>query len=77
MSLLTVRTSNSLDILTMTQTNDEKSRTGEMAWGNRTAFEAIEAQYGLNETAVVIFMRKQQQNNYKNQRENGTRSATY
>jgi len=61
MSLLTERTSNSLDILIMTQTNDEKSRIGEMAWENRTAFEAIEAQYGLNETAVIIFMRKQQQ----------------
>jgi uncharacterized protein (TIGR03643 family) len=45
----------------MTQTNHEKSRIGEMAWENRTAFEAIEAQYGLNETAVIIFMRKQQQ----------------
>ena len=30
----------------------------EMAWDDRTAFEAIEAQFGLNESAVVTLMRK-------------------
>ena len=43
--------------LTMTHTNEEKSRIIEMAWEDRTPFEAIEAQYGLNETAVIVFMR--------------------
>jgi uncharacterized protein (TIGR03643 family) len=47
--------------LTMTHTNEEKSRIIEMAWEDRTPFEAIEAQYGLNEPAVIIFMRKELQ----------------
>jgi uncharacterized protein (TIGR03643 family) len=34
------------------------SRVVEMAWDDRTAFEAIEAQFGLNESAVVTLMRK-------------------
>lgn len=34
------------------------SRVVEMAWEDRTAFEAIEAQFGLNESAVVTLMRK-------------------
>jgi uncharacterized protein (TIGR03643 family) len=29
----------------------------EMAWEDRTPFEAIEAQFGLNESAVVALMR--------------------
>lgn len=29
-----------------------------MAWEDRTAFEAIEAQFGLNESAVVDLMRR-------------------
>jgi uncharacterized protein (TIGR03643 family) len=45
----------------MTHTNEETSRIIEMAWEDRTPFEAIEAQYGLNETAVIIFMRKELQ----------------
>ncbi len=35
------------------------SRIVEMAWEDRTAFEAIEAQFGLNESAVVALMRRQ------------------
>jgi uncharacterized protein (TIGR03643 family) len=35
------------------------SRIIEMAWVNRTAFEAIEAQFGLNESAGTNLMRKQ------------------
>jgi uncharacterized protein (TIGR03643 family) len=38
---------------------DEESRIIEMAWEDRTPFEAIETQYGQNEPAVIIFMRKQ------------------
>ncbi len=34
------------------------SRMGEMAWEDRTTFEAIEAQFGLNESAVVDLMRR-------------------
>lgn len=34
------------------------SRVVEMAWEDRTAFEAIEAQFGLNESAVVDLMRR-------------------
>ena len=34
------------------------SRIVEMAWEDRTAFEAIEAQFGLNESAVIHLMRR-------------------
>jgi uncharacterized protein (TIGR03643 family) len=34
------------------------SRIVEMAWEDRTAFEAIEVQFGLNESAVVALMRR-------------------
>lgn len=33
------------------------SRIVEMAWEDRTPFEAIQAQFGLNESAVVTLMR--------------------
>ena len=35
------------------------SRIIEMAWEDRTAFEAIKAQFGLNESAVIDLMRAQ------------------
>jgi uncharacterized protein (TIGR03643 family) len=34
------------------------SRIVEMAWEDRTPFEAIEHQFGLNESAVVFLMRR-------------------
>lgn len=34
------------------------SRIVEMAWEDRTTFEAIEIQFGLNESAVVALMRR-------------------
>ena len=34
------------------------SRIVEMAWEDRTTFEAIEAQFGLNESAVIALMRR-------------------
>ena len=37
----------------------EQSRIIEMAWEDRTPFEAIEQQFGLSEKEVVKFMRKQ------------------
>jgi uncharacterized protein (TIGR03643 family) len=38
-------------------TEGDISRIVEMAWEDRTAFEAIEAQFGLNESAVIDLMR--------------------
>lgn len=35
------------------------SRIVEMAWEDRTAFEAIEAQFGVRQSAVVALMRRQ------------------
>lgn len=37
----------------------DASRIIEMAWEDRTPFEAIEALYGLNEPAVIELMRSQ------------------
>ncbi|MBQ4810077.1 TIGR03643 family protein [Pseudoalteromonas luteoviolacea] len=37
---------------------DETSRIIEMAWEDRTPFEAIHALFGLNEQAVIKLMRK-------------------
>ena len=34
-----------------------RSRIVEIAWKDRTPLEAIEAEYGLNEAAVIIFIR--------------------
>ncbi|WP_288383837.1 TIGR03643 family protein, partial [uncultured Acinetobacter sp.] len=46
----------------MTQTreyqDDEISRIIEMAWEDRTPFEAIEREFGLNESAVIRLMRQ-------------------
>lgn len=36
---------------------DEKSRIIEMAWEDRTPFEAIQTQYGLSEPHVISLMR--------------------
>ncbi|MFZ2218255.1 MAG: TIGR03643 family protein [Rhodoferax sp.] len=41
----------------MTLSDGDISRIVEMAWEDRTSFEAIEAQFGLNESAVVTLMR--------------------
>ncbi len=40
-------------------TESEVSRIVEMAWEDRTPFEAIERLYGLNESAVARLMRKE------------------
>lgn len=39
-------------------TNDETSRIIEMAWEDRTPFEAIEHQFKLQEADVIKFMRQ-------------------
>ena len=40
-------------------TDADLSRIIEMAWEDRTPIEAIEALYGLNETAVIALMRRE------------------
>lgn len=40
-------------------TESEQSRIIEMAWEDRTPFEAIEEQFGLDEKHVIKFMRAQ------------------
>ena len=42
----------------MNYTDDETSRIIEMAWEDRTPFEAIEQQFGLTESQVIKFMRQ-------------------
>ena len=44
---------------TFTFSAEDISRIIEMAWEDRTPFEAIELQFGLNESAVVAFMRQE------------------
>lgn len=41
----------------MELTKEDCSRVIEMAWEDRTPFEAIELQFGLNESQVILFMR--------------------
>lgn len=38
---------------------EDISRIIEMAWEDRTPFEAIQQLYGLNESAVILLMRQQ------------------
>ena len=40
-------------------TDADISRIVEMAWEDRTTFEAIEVQFGLNQSAVIALMRLQ------------------
>ncbi len=41
----------------MTLTDADMSRIVEMAWEDRTPFESIEMQFGLNESGVIALMR--------------------
>lgn len=41
----------------MTLTDADISRIVEMAWEDRTPFESIEVQFGLNESGVIALMR--------------------
>ncbi|WP_448552890.1 TIGR03643 family protein [Thalassotalea montiporae] len=43
----------------MNFSNEDTSRIIEMAWEDRTPFEAIRENYGLNETSLIKFMRRQ------------------
>ena len=49
----------SLDAAMPLLTEADISRIVEMAWEDRTTFEAIEVQFGLNESAVIALMRVQ------------------
>ena len=40
-------------------TDQDTDRIIEMAWEDRTPFEAIEQQFGLNEQAVITLMRRE------------------
>ena len=42
-----------------TLSHDDIGRVIEMAWEDRTPFEAIEFNYGINESAVIRLMRSQ------------------
>ena len=50
---------NSLEPPNKSLSVDEQSRVIEMAWEDRTPFEAIKRQFGLNEPAVIRLMRQQ------------------
>ena len=43
----------------MILSEESESRIIEMAWEDRTPFEAIEQEYGLNESQLIQFMRRQ------------------
>jgi uncharacterized protein (TIGR03643 family) len=47
-----------IDAHTAALSESDLSRIVEMAWEDRTAFEAIEAQFGLHESAVINLMRQ-------------------
>jgi uncharacterized protein (TIGR03643 family) len=53
------------------------SRVIEMAWEDRTSFDAIEQQFGLNESAVIALMRREMKgSSFKMWRERVTGRAT-
>jgi uncharacterized protein (TIGR03643 family) len=53
------------------------SRVIEMAWEDRTSFDAIEQQFGLNEAAVITLMRRElKRSSFKMWRERVTGRAT-
>ena len=61
----------------MTYRQADHSRIIEMAWEDRTPFEAIERQFGLNEPAVIAFMRTQlQERSFKRWRKRVTGRKT-
>lgn len=58
-------------------TQEELSRIIEMAWEDRTPFEAIATQFGLNESQVIELMRNQMKaSSFKMWRERVTGRAT-
>jgi len=56
---------------------DEESRIVEMAWEDRTHFEAIKLQFGLNESLVIKIMRSRlKQKSFKSWRKRVSGRAT-
>jgi len=56
---------------------EDISRVIEMAWEDRTPFESIEVQFGLNESAVIDLMRRaMKRSSFKMWRERVTGRAT-
>jgi len=56
---------------------DEESRIVEMAWEDRTPFEAIKLQFGLNESLVIKIMRSRlKQKSFKSWRKRVSGRAT-
>jgi uncharacterized protein (TIGR03643 family) len=51
--------SQSAELINSTFEPADRSRIIEMAWEDRTPFEAIELLYGLNESAVIRLMRRE------------------
>ena len=47
-----------MNAINHTFTEEDTSRIIEMAWEDRTPFEAIELQYGLSEAGVIALMRR-------------------
>ena len=69
--------------MSMSHSNDpapraaDISRIIEMAWEDRTPFESIEVQFGLNESAVIALMRRQlKRSSFKMWRERVTGRTT-
>ncbi|WP_413698711.1 TIGR03643 family protein [Psychromonas sp. KJ10-10] len=61
----------------MKLSEENESRIIEMAWEDRTPFEAIKLQFGLNESAVIRFMRSRlKQSSFKLWRSRVTGRAT-
>ena len=58
MNRLGVRFSPSAPILNMKFTLEETSRIIEMAWQDRITFEAIEVNFGINESQVMRIMKQ-------------------
>ena len=59
-----------VETLEMALSDDQESRIIEMAWEDRTPFEAIERLFGLPEKEVIKLMRKNlKQKTFKNWRE--------
>lgn len=44
---------------------DDKDRIIEMAWEDRTPFEAIDYQFGLDESSLIKFMREETPQSFK------------
>jgi uncharacterized protein (TIGR03643 family) len=49
---------NTTDAELTAEASNPSNRIIEMAWEDRTPFDAIERQFGLNESAVIALMRK-------------------